>query len=149
MPIRPENLARYPANWPEISARVRARAGNRCEFCGVANGAIGGRLGGIWFHPIPEERMLALVWPKPGTEAWCCRTDERGERVVHRLRIIRIVLTVAHLHHVPEHCDDENLRALCQRCHLVYDQAHHAQTRYSVRREGLAIADLFEPCHVR
>ena len=35
MPIRPENKARYPKNWPEISARIRARAGNKCEDCGV------------------------------------------------------------------------------------------------------------------
>jgi len=31
MPIRPENRKRYPADWPAISARVRADAGNRCE----------------------------------------------------------------------------------------------------------------------
>lgn len=32
MPIRPENRARYPANWDEISARIRfERAGRRCE----------------------------------------------------------------------------------------------------------------------
>jgi hypothetical protein len=41
----------------------------------------------------------------------------------------RVVLTVAHLDHTPEHCDPANLRALCQRCHLTYDVAHHAQTR--------------------
>lgn len=31
MPIRPENLARYPADWPEISHARRERAGWRCE----------------------------------------------------------------------------------------------------------------------
>ena len=29
MPIRPENRKRYPADWVEISVRVRAEAGNR------------------------------------------------------------------------------------------------------------------------
>lgn len=29
MPIRPENRARYPADWPEISRRVREAAGQR------------------------------------------------------------------------------------------------------------------------
>lgn len=38
MPIKPENRNRYPANWPEIRARILARAGNRCEQCFVANG---------------------------------------------------------------------------------------------------------------
>jgi hypothetical protein len=32
-----------------------------------------------------------------------------------------VVLTVAHLNHQPEDCDDENLRAWCQRCHNTYD----------------------------
>jgi hypothetical protein len=31
MPIRPENKQRYPADWKQISASIRARAGNRCE----------------------------------------------------------------------------------------------------------------------
>jgi len=34
MPIRPENRARYPKNWPEIVARIRERSGNRCECRG-------------------------------------------------------------------------------------------------------------------
>lgn len=41
----------------------------------------------------------------------------------------RVVLTVAHLDHDPGNCDPENLRCLCQRCHLTYDAPHHARTR--------------------
>jgi hypothetical protein len=40
-----------------------------------------------------------------------------------------VVLTVAHLDHMPEHCDDDNLMAMCQRCHLSYDADHHAASR--------------------
>lgn len=36
MPIRPENRARYPKDWPAISLRIRERAEWRCEF--VENG---------------------------------------------------------------------------------------------------------------
>ncbi len=54
-----------------------------------------------------------------------------------------VVLTTAHLDHVPEHCDLSNLRHWCQRCHLVYDAKHHAQTAYATRRDGSAIAELF------
>lgn len=50
-----------------------------------------------------------------------------------------VVLTVAHLDHMPENCDDDNLRHWCQRCHLTYDAPHHAQTAYQTRREGKAI----------
>lgn len=56
----------------------------------------------------------------------------------------RVVLTTAHLDHVPEHCDLTNLRHWCQRCHLRYDAEHHARTRYATRRAGQAIADLFQ-----
>jgi hypothetical protein len=31
MPIRPENKARYPNDWKEISQACRGRAGNRCQ----------------------------------------------------------------------------------------------------------------------
>ena len=67
-----------------------------------------------------------------------------------------VVLTIAHLDHVPENCDgmefgnpalpleDSNLRGWCQRCHLHYDKDHHAETRYINRRKGKAIGDLFD-----
>jgi hypothetical protein len=41
----------------------------------------------------------------------------------------KIVLTIAHLDHTPEHCGRENLRALCQKCHNGYDANHRKQTR--------------------
>lgn len=40
MPIRPENKARYPKDWPAISRAIRDRAGNKCEECGVENYSI-------------------------------------------------------------------------------------------------------------
>ena len=49
------------------------------------------------------------------------------------------MLTVAHLDHQPENCDDANLKAMCQRCHLAYDREHHAETR----RSRKAMGDLF------
>lgn len=45
----------------------------------------------------------------------------------------RVVLTIAHLDHVPEHCEPANLRAWCQRCHVTYDREHHARTRKKTR----------------
>lgn len=40
MPIKPENKARYPANWKEIRANILRRADNKCEFCGIDNYAL-------------------------------------------------------------------------------------------------------------
>lgn len=96
MPIRLENKNRYPRNWKEISLRIRDRAGNRCEQCGVGNGAHVERLGG---------------------------------------RLVRVVLTVAHMDHQPENCADENLKALCQKCHLNYDRFQHAATSRKTREQ--------------
>ena len=41
----------------------------------------------------------------------------------------KVILTVAHLNHIPGDCRDENLKALCQRCHLRYDRERHKETR--------------------
>ena len=53
MPIRPELLALYPPDWPEISHRIRfERAGSCCEWCGAAN---------YWFHPITGSFVILTV----------------------------------------------------------------------------------------
>ena len=107
-PIRDENKNRYPRNWPAISRHIRfVRAASQCECVGECG------LHGT--NPGPrrcEERH--------GTAAkWATGT---------------IVLTVAHLNHQPEDCREENLKAMCQRCHLRYDRDHHAETRDKARR---------------
>jgi hypothetical protein len=58
-------------------------------------------------------------------------------------KMVKIVLTIAHLDHTPENCDPENLRAWCQRCHLRYDAAHHAETARETRRKKLNNLELF------
>ena len=41
-----------------------------------------------------------------------------------------VVLTVAHLDHIPEHNERVAiLRAMCQRCHNTYDASHRSETR--------------------
>lgn len=138
MPIKPENLARYPKDWPEIRARIQQRAGNKCEQCGVENYALGGRAFGEFHKAVPlGEKSLRLEWPRPGTWGRC-------EGLVQKLRIIKIVCTTAHLDHTPENCSDDNLRFWCQRCHLAYDHEHHKISARDTRRKGLVVADMFE-----
>lgn len=44
-------------------------------------------------------------------------------------KLIKIVLTIAHLDHDPTNNNRKNLKALCQRCHNRYDIEHRKQTR--------------------
>lgn len=79
MPIRPENRARYPANWKEISLERRAGAGWRCEGspaypdCRAANGEP---------HPVTGSKVVLTVAHLNHTpedvapenlKAWCQR----------------------------------------------------------------------------
>jgi len=54
-----------------------------------------------------------------------CRA-EHGK--AHPITGSMVVLTTAHLDHDITNGAGENLRAMCQRCHLTHDAAHHAQT---------------------
>jgi len=109
VPIRPENRDRYPANWPEISRHIRfVRAGGgRCECRGEC-----GR--GTHHGPTSE---LSRCPNRHGQRDYTGRST--------------VVLTTAHLNHRPEDCAPENLRGMCQGCHLWYDRDHHAETRAS------------------
>lgn len=140
MPIRPEMRERYPDNWPEIRARILQRADDKCEWCGVENHELGGRdPSGTFHHAMPlGDNGLRLLWPSPGDWARCSGWSED-------LRIIRIVLTIAHIHdHSPENCDDDNLAALCQRCHNIHDAPMRRAGRIEREREAMGMDDLFK-----
>lgn len=139
MPIKPGNAARYPAAWPQIRERILQRARNRCEECGLYNHWWGWRDAAGKFHRVSKR---PLIDARPKDEPPRPPFEVASTQGV--IRIIEIVLTIAHLDHRPENCDPDNLRALCQRCHLAYDLPHHLQTAYATRREGRAIADLFQ-----
>jgi hypothetical protein len=99
----------YPENWKEISLAIRERSGGRCECegeCGLHR-----------THPGP--RRCIEVNGRPATFA-------RG----------KVILTVAHLNHTPSDCRPENLKAMCQRCHLRYDVDHHRETISTKRRQA-------------
>lgn len=128
MPIRPENRARYPKNWKtEIRPRILARAGNCCEGspdypdCRRQNGWFLNRRTGV----LTDDLVQVDVWT----------LDDEAP-------VTRIVLTIGHLDHTPEHCDDDNLRAWCQRCHLHYDRHHHRETRQATRSAASPQAQL-------
>ncbi len=114
MPISASRAELYPADWSAISARIREWAGDRCEWCGAPNGATVYRDEfGQWHVESTDEATILR------------QAGRRG---------VRIVLTVAHLDHDPRNCDDANLAALCQQCHLRYDAQEHARHAAETRR---------------
>lgn len=138
MPVSPANLALYPGGsikspeWLAIRAFVQARAGGKCEECGVKNYALGGRTkDGRWVPAIPKgERLLSLEWPKPGEWSWCTDGIYAGE-----LRIVRIICTVAHVDQGLTDHSTANLRFWCQQCHNRHD---NASRRTNARKTLLA-----------
>lgn len=125
MPIKPENRARYPKDWPVIRHRILLRAHHRCEHpgCKAEHRALGYWREDEWVR-LPRSLRDAGV-DKP-TSIDCADGTT--------LKIIRIILTIAHLDHTPENCADDNLRAWCQRHHLAYDHCHHITNAYMSRK---------------
>ena len=125
MPIRPENRKRYPPEWRRISDRIRFdRARGHCECTGQC------RADHTW-----DGRNWA------GNVSRCPARHGLPHPVTGSI----VVLTVAHLDHRPENCDDANLKAMCQRCHNRYDADHRRAGRKARQRARAAIGDLFPP----
>ena len=143
MPIREENKARYPKDWPQISKAIRERARNHCEKCEAPNGVV------IWRGLEHGERPAYAIPCGDGAHTVDAETGEvLGVRLLRDLkrwgwREVRVVLTVAHLDHTPENCDPDNLRAWCQRCHLAYDAPRKNAERKERNVQRKAVRDLF------
>lgn len=133
MPIKPENKSRYPDGWKKIRESILERAAHACEQCKAPNHAMIARGDG------PDEGIYLLA----GARAFCAQTGKdlgpRQASGFQSSKSIKVILTIAHLDHVPERCEPENLRAWCQRCHLRHDAAHHAQNA-KLTREAKALA---------
>lgn len=118
----PINYADYHPEWASIRRQILDQAEHRCEFCGVANYAVGARdRQGVWHDEDEIEGMNSGM----------------GERLFGDYPdMIRIVLTIAHLDHDVANNDPCNLRALCNRCHLNWDREHHrANAAVTLRRK--------------
>lgn len=109
MPNRAAIEGRYPPDWQAIADRIKfGRAGGRCECTGECG----------------DEHNL-------GADGRCYR--RHGEEYLAKrgnLTVIAVViLTTAHLSPPVANCDDDNLKAMCQACHLKFDWELHARTR--------------------
>jgi len=111
----PIDYSKYPKNWKkEIVPAVLKRAGNKCEQCGLMNG---------------QRVYCVKLWIKENgryklTSVWFSdENDAKRENRHSVVRMVKVVLTVAHLDHDETNHDVEleRLKALCQACHLRYD----------------------------
>lgn len=82
-------------------------------------------------------------WRCEGSPAYPDCRAEHGQP--HPVTGGKVVLTVGHLDHIPEHCGDENLKAWCQRCHNTYDMAMRRAGIAARAKAKAADGDLFSP----
>ena len=140
MPIKAQLRKFYGKVWrTETRPRILARAGNCCERCGKPDRAkvattTGRGIFGCWmvWALVDDDRTIPGEWHDDRGQ-WASVETYHTER--REFRIIRVVLTIAHLNHVAGDDRDENLAALCQWCHLIHDRDHHKQTR-ETRKDG-------------
>jgi hypothetical protein len=72
---------------------------------------------------------------------FCCEWCGAPNHAPHPETGKYVVLTIAHiLNPDPMDCRDENLAALCQRCHLSYDARMHARHAAATRQRKQEVA---------
>ena len=125
MPIPPELRHFYGPEWRNvIRPRILERAGHQCENCGKPNHAeirTKTGKGRMFWRP-----LKSLTWRNE--EGWVLTPEELALAINLPTRVIRVVIVPAHLNHTPGDDRDENLRAMCQWCHLRHDRGQHRQT---------------------
>lgn len=111
----PMDRSRYPANWPQVSYEIRfVRAQGRCECTGEC-----------------------------GKHEGRCNA-EHGK--AHPVTGSLVILTTAHLgtgtgdKHDKQDVRPENLKAMCQRCHLLFDLDDHLMHALATRSEKIHAA---------
>ena len=107
----PCDYSKYPKDWKAIRAHILYRAMNQCECAG--------------------ECGLHRTTPGPSR---CLEVHGAAAKWARG----KIVLTIAHMNHDTTDNRPENLKALCQRCHLRYDAELHARNSAATRERKRA-----------
>ncbi len=113
----PINYKNYGPEWPEIRKRILDREGHRCKQCGGSNYEVISRMqvGHVCFG-----RYKTYKEARRAAEGLNVTNEDMEEPAY-----IVIVLTIAHLNHNVNDNTEQNLAALCQRCHLRHDKVLH------------------------
>jgi hypothetical protein len=135
----PIDYKKYPTNWKsKIRPEILKRAKNKCEQCGVKNLEYGYRDPDGEFYTC-QETMDMLE--NTGYDIFSEELSNQSFKDGNPKPPIRIVLTIAHMDHNILNNDYNNLKALCQRCHLNHDKIIHLEKRKT--KKGTAIYKLF------
>lgn len=135
MPIRPQLRYLYPIDWPQLSAVIRfERAKGRCEACGRPHGREVQHLGNGTWYDVERGQWI----------------NGRGRPLLRLAGLVqlaafrtKVVLATAHLDHDPTNNVGRNLKALCQRCHMLHDRFEHQRQRWLTLHRRKALGDLF------
>jgi len=123
-------------DWRELSIVIRfERAKGRCERCARPHGQIVICFGdGRWWDA--EREMWRDCQGRP---------LRHGPKTISftEIRSTRVYLATAHLDHDPANNRPRNLKALCQRCHMLHDQDDHRRQRWLTLRMRKSLGDLF------
>lgn len=119
----PVDYKKYPKNWKsEIRPRILKRANNCCEFCGLENYITGYRDKEGKFY---ESMEIMNTLDNTGYDYF----EHELAHIPEDKGPIKIVLTIAHLDHDIKNNSDDNLKALCPKCHLNHDKYLHLKSR--------------------
>lgn len=81
-------------------------------------------------YPKNWKQIRADILKRANNRCEFCGVENHSMRINPKTgKDVKIILTIAHLDHIPENCAPSNLKALCQRCHNQYDAKHRAETR--------------------
>jgi integrase-like protein/resolvase-like protein len=119
----------------ELSSQVRFdRAEGRCQRCRRPHLTLIRCLpDGRWF----DEQATTWRDRRGRTARWSDLVEAT------QFQMTRVVLAAAHLDSDPTNSRLTDLRALCQRCHLLHDRSHHLAQRWITYRRRQALGDLF------
>ena len=132
----PIDYKKYHKDWfTVIRPAILSRANNQCECCGLENKTKGIRdLDGTFYN---IEYIMSELENK-GIDLFY--NVLKGTLTKDgKAKVIKIVLTIAHLDHDITNNDYNNLKAMCQKCHLNYDKEHHKKSR----KRNKGIIELF------
>lgn len=115
----PINYKEYHPKWTLIRRLIlNHRAKHCCEHCSLPNHAIIRRGRGEDVMIVDSTELQQRI-----------ASGQKKVRALKYLRLTEVVLTIAHLDHNKHNNRFNNLAALCQRCHLRIDLAHHVANR--------------------